>query len=216
MEKGPLTLAVIVTIVLSLIATGISVYQTRRLVSVRVPYRSIPLQEENVIDRTTVDALRHIAQARADLHGKTPAKAAQEVAEVVRLVQTIRDNLSSEVVRERIWVARKHLEFEPSGEVLRDLPPILAALESTGMYLPTDKARLHIDKARELLEKDDRSGAGRELALADDRLVSIEAEVPLLKAESTIRQAQDYLGKRKYAEADGALKRAEEFERERR
>ena len=98
MQKFPLILAVILAIALSLIATGISVYQTGYIISARVPFKSIPPQEDVVIDRTAVDVLRHIVQARAYLHEKTPAKAGYEVAEAERLVLAIRDNLSPKLV----------------------------------------------------------------------------------------------------------------------
>jgi len=200
----------ILTIILSLIATGISVYQTGRFISARVPYKSISPQEDVVIDRTTADVVRHIVQARAYIHEKTPGNAGYELAEAVRLLNTIRDNLSSKVVRDRIWVARKHLEFEPAAEVLDDFPVIYAALDDIDIYLPTDKARRHIDKAREHLERIDTREAERELELADKSLVSIELELPLLSAGKYILSSQDYLTSKNYEKADRALKLAEQ------
>jgi hypothetical protein len=210
MQKIPLTLAVILTIVLSLIATGISVYQTGHIISARVPFKSIPPQEELVIDRTTVDALRHIVQARAYIHEKAPGKAGYEVAETVRLLRTIRDNLSPKLVRDRIWIARKHLEFEPASEILGDFPAIYAALDDIDIYLPTDKAKRHIDRAREHLEKKDKREADRELELADKSLVSVEVEIPLLSVGNYIFSAQEYLNTNNDEKADRALKIAEQ------
>lgn len=209
MQKSPLNLALILTIVLSLVATGISVYQSGRSIWYRVPYKSISPQEEAVVDRTAVDALRHIVQARAALRGKASAIAKYEVSEATRLLDTIRGSLSPAVVKDRIWIARKHLEFEPPKEVLHDFPPIYAALDDIDAYLPTDKAKGHVDKAREHLRKDEKREAERELALADKRLVSIEVEAPLLGAQEYVSLAQHYLDSRSDAKADYALKLAE-------
>lgn len=204
MNKFPLTLLVILSIVLSLIATGISVYQSGHIISTRVSYKSITPQEEAVIDRTTVDVLRHIVQARIYIHKEVPGKAGYEVTEAVRLLRTIRDNLSSKVVKDHIWIARKHLEFEPTAEVLDDLPSIYA-LDDIDSYLPTDKARQHIDQAKEFLERKDKRKAEGELALADKSLVSIELELPLLSAEKYILNAQVYLSRKNNSEADRAI-----------
>ncbi len=210
MQKTPLTLAVVLTVALSLTATGISVYQFRYLHAGQGLYRSLPPQEETVIDRTTVDALRHIVQARADIHGNEPERARYDVAEAARIAGTIRDDLSSATVRNRIGIARKHLEFEPAEQVLRDLPAIYAALDETEDYLPTDRARQRLDAARAYLEKNDKGGAGRELALADKSLVTVEVELPLLDAEKYIDEARRDLAGGNVAKADAALKLAEQ------
>jgi hypothetical protein len=210
MQKFPLILAVILAIALSLIATGISVYQTGRMISARVPFKSIPPQEDVVIDHTAVDVLRHIVQARAYLHEKAPGKAGYEVAEAVRLLRTIRDNLSPKLVKDCIWIARKHLEFEPATEVLGDFPAIYAALDDIDTYLPTDKAKRHIDQARERLERKDKREADRELESADKSLLSVEVEIPLLSAEKCIFNAQDFLNRNNDEKADSALKLAEQ------
>ncbi|HTY25091.1 MAG TPA: YfdX family protein [Desulfomonilaceae bacterium] len=209
MQRFPLILAVILAIVLSLIATGISVYQAGRTVSARVHFTGILPQEKEVIDRTAVDVLRHIVQARAYIHQKTPGKAGYEVAEAVRLIRTIRDNLSSKQVRDRIWIARKHLEFEPVEEVLSDFRGIYSALNDIDTYLPTDKAKRHIDQAREYLERKEKRQAEGELELADKSLVSVELEIPLLSAEENILKAQEYLGSNNNEKADRVLKIAE-------
>jgi hypothetical protein len=65
-----------------------------------------------------------------------------------RQVATIHDDLSLKVVMERIWIARKHLEFEPAAEARDDFPVIYAALDDIYTYLPTvDTGRL-TDQAR--------------------------------------------------------------------
>jgi hypothetical protein len=175
-----------------------------------VPYKSITSQEETTIEKTAAIALRHISQARSDIHRKAFASAKLDLAEATRLMETIRDDLSTATAKNLIRVTRKHLEYEKSQQVLRDLPPIYSSLDSISIYLPTDKAKLHIDRAKEFLARNDKRGAEVELVLADKSLIIIEVELPLLKAQQYIVKAQGYLASKNASKADEALNAAEQ------
>ncbi|RII29060.1 MAG: hypothetical protein CXR31_04100 [Geobacter sp.] len=174
-----------------------------------IPYRSIMPDVESTIERTAVIALRHISQARADIHREAWASARRDVAESARLLESIRDDLSTSTVKNHIDIARKHLEFEPAQRILQDLPPIYSSLDMISIYLPTDKAKMHIDRAKAYLEKDDKREADRELALADRSLIIIEVELPLLRLQQDVTKAQKYLSAKEARKADEALQVAE-------
>lgn len=209
MQKAPFILAVVLTVALSLTATGISVYQFRSLQQAREVYLGIHREEDTYIDRTIVEALRQIVQTRADIHENMPEKALHDVGEAARVAADIYDDFSSTVIRKRIWIARKHLEFEPPEQVLGDMSAIYAALGEAGGYLPRGIAKRHLDEAMAYLEKKDKSGAGRELALADRSLAAVEVELPLHIAEKYIDEARLYLIAGNATKADDTLKRAE-------
>jgi hypothetical protein len=174
-----------------------------------VPYKSITPRVESTIERTAIIALRHISQARSDIHRKTLTNARRELAEASRLMESIRNDLSTTTTKNLIQIARKHLEYEPAQQVLRDLPPVYSSLDMISIYLPTDKAKAHLDRAKSYLEKNDKKGAAKELALANSSLIVVEVELPLLRAQRFVTKADGYLAAKKGKNADEALQAAE-------
>ena len=172
--------------------------------------QALPPHEESTIDRTALVALRGIVKARADLHRQAVAKARNELNDSARLLATIRDHLSTAVVRQRLEIAMERLEYEPASRVLADIPAIDAALTEADVYLPTDQARRHLDKARDLLEKGNKEAAAKELALTDSSLVVVQVELPLGKAEQAVQKAQHYLATKDLAQAARYLEVAEQ------
>ena len=167
-------------------------------------------REESTIQKTTAVALGNLARARADIRRKEYTRARHELAEAERLAHAIHQDLSTAVAKNLIGVARTHLEFEPPGRVVADLPPIYAALDAIDIYMPTDWARQHLDKARVYLENSDKTGAQRELKLADRSLMIMEVELPLLSVEKYIDKAQTYLAGKDARNADKSLSIAEQ------
>jgi YfdX protein len=186
-----------------------SLAQTTQGIS-SVPYQSIPPQEESTIERTAVVVLRHIAQSRADIHRKSWGSARRELEEAARLMDSIREELSTAVAKNLIRITRKHLEYEASQRVVHELPPIFEALDKIEVYIPTDKARRHLERARVYLEKDDKKRAVRELVLADGSLLEIDVELPVLRAEKFVTRALGYLATKNGQKADKALLMAEQ------
>lgn len=174
-----------------------------------LPYKSITPQVESTIERTAVLALRHISQARSDIHLKAVAEARRDLDETARLIASIRAHLSTATTKNLIHIARNHLKYEPAQRVLLDLPPIYASLEMISVYLPTDKAKANLNRAKGYLERDDKRGAERELALADQSLIIIEVELPLLKIERYVTAAQRDLAVKNTKKADESLQIAE-------
>jgi len=173
------------------------------------PYKSISPCVESSIEKIATIALRHISQARSDIHRKDFKNASQELTEALRFLENIKDDLSTTTARNLIRIARIHLEYDPASQVLPELSPIYTSLDMTSEYLPTDKAKSHLDRAVSCLEKNDRQGAEQELALADRALNIRQVELPLLKAQQFVTRANVYLDARNAKKADDALQAAE-------
>jgi hypothetical protein len=174
------------------------------------PDKNLTSQVESTLERTTIVAVRHIIQARSDVHRKELTSARLELEKAEKLIETIKDDLSTTTVKNFIWIARKHLEYEKPQQVLHDFPQIYSALEMISVYLPTDKARMYVDRAKVYLEKDKKWEAERELGLAEKSLIVIEVELPLLKAQRYVTLAQEYLVKNNPQKAEEALRIAEQ------
>jgi YfdX protein len=209
MKTTLLAVTICVTIFITLFLGGASIAQSPPGVQVRVFPEVLP-RVESTIQKTAVVALRIIAQARADIHRKAYTQAGHELDEAERLAHTMRHELSTTVGKELIGVALTHLEYEPSARVLLDLPPIYTALDTISVYIPTDKARRHLDRVKSCLEKGDKQGAEQELKLADRSLITIEVELPLLAVEKYIIRAQTYLAGNDASNADRSLSIAEQ------
>jgi hypothetical protein len=54
-------------------------------------------------------------------------------------------------VKDRIWVAKKHLEYEDTEKVLPDLVPIYTGLDELVSYVATAKAKGRLDQAKQVL-----------------------------------------------------------------
>ncbi|MDA8413613.1 MAG: YfdX family protein [Desulfobacteraceae bacterium] len=204
-----ITTTVVVTIFTTLFSySGRSFAQQSRF-EYPPAYKSVTWQEESTLGRTVIVALRHIAQARSDIHRKELTSARIDLDRAEKLLDTTEDDLSTSDAKNFIRIARKHLEYEQPRQVLHDLPEIYSSLETISVYIPTDKAKTHVDRAKGFLEKDKKQEAEKELARADNSLIVIEVDLPLLNAKRFINRAQEYLDKNEPGKADEALKKAE-------
>jgi hypothetical protein len=174
------------------------------------PVRRVTLQDENIISSAATKVLRHIAQARADIYKKDVDAASAELDKADALFKIIETALPINQVKDRIWIARKHLEYEDSQEVLPDLIPIYSSLDELLDTMPVDKARQHLDKAREHLDKGDKQQAAQELEATDSALIFTEVDLPLSLTRQQVAAARAELAKGRMAEADTALKAAED------
>ncbi len=174
------------------------------------PVRSLTAGEESIISSAAVKVLRHIAQARADIHEKDLSHAKGELKQALTLIDIIRATLPTARVKDHIWVAKKHLSYEDTESVIPDLIPIYSSLNEIEDIVPVSKAREHINKAREHLKKGNRKGAKKELELADEALIYSEVALPLSYTETHITIAQGFLAKKEPKKAAEALKAAED------
>jgi YfdX protein len=169
---------------------------------------SFPQQER--IANLAVKALKHIAKARGFIYESNVADARRELAKSQKLMELIRASLPTTRIKDHIWVAKKHLSYEDSEEVIPDLVPIYASLDEIQSFVSVDKTREHLDEAKKALEKDDKKKGAASLELAGESLVYVEIDLPLRYTERKVAKALHLLAEGKGKEADQALKAAEE------
>ncbi|MBW2707817.1 MAG: YfdX family protein [Deltaproteobacteria bacterium] len=169
---------------------------------------SFPQQER--IATLAVKALKHIAKARGFIHTHNFADARGELAKSQKLMEIIRASLPTTRIKDHIWVAKKHLSYEDSEEVIPDLVPIYASLDGIQSFVTVDKTRKHLDEAKKALKAGDKKKGTEALALAGESLVYVEIDLPLRYTERKVAKALHLLADGKGKEADQVLKEAED------
>ncbi|WP_183362993.1 YfdX family protein [Geomonas limicola] len=176
----------------------------------RIPYRSVLPLFESTADRTTLIIARQVAQARLYLYRQNPQAAGRELAAARRLMNSVAEDLTAGPLKNRIRIARLHLTYDPPAKVLGEFPQMFSELHRISVYLPTDKAAIHLERARKLLEHRESGKAADELSRAEALLVTVNVESPLSVALAASAQAQSYLNLYHYRKADRVLARIEE------
>jgi len=174
------------------------------------PDKTISPSEEAVISSAGVKVLRHIAQARAGIHNKDAEAAQTELGQADKLLDIIHQALPTTSVKDRIWVAKKHLEYENTEEVLPDLIPIYSSLDELTDIMPVKAARQHLDQARAKLKAGDKAKAKKALEETDAALQYTEIDLPLGTTRRLVSQAETDLKNKKFDDADKSLKSAED------
>ena len=154
--------------------------------------------------------LRDIAEARASMHRDYLLRAERDVDRADRKLDVIEQSIPTAEVRQRIWVARRHLDYAEIQEVTGDLIPIYAAVEQVESLAPADSIRDHLDRAKRHLEKEDRKAAGRELARADQELLFVEVDLPLSSTRHHLAEAREALAMSDRDRASAFLQQAED------
>jgi hypothetical protein len=174
------------------------------------PGRSISPQEEQVISSAASKILRHIAQARADIHNQDLESAKTQLGLANTLLDIIKTSLPTTEIKDRIWVAKKHLEYEDTLEVVPDLVPIYTSLNEVLDYMPVKEAKAHLDKARGHLKQGDKKAAVKELDATDASLMYTEIDLPFNTTRRLVANATADLEKADTKAADQSLKTAED------
>lgn len=174
------------------------------------PGKSISQREEAIISSAGVKVLRHIAQARSDIHAKDTEGANTELDQTGKLLEIIQEALPTTRVKDRIWIAKKHLEYEDSQEVLPDLVPIFTSLDELIDIMPVDVPKKHLEQARKHLKSGDKEKAREALDATETALQYVEIDLPLSTTRQFVAQARDSLDKARPDDADMALKSAED------
>jgi hypothetical protein len=154
--------------------------------------------------------LRDITEARADIYRDCLLRAEGEIDRADRMLDLIEQSTPTAEVRNRTWVARRHLEYAEIQDVTGDLLPIYAAVEQVESLAPADSIRGHLDRTRRQLEKGERKAAGRELARADQELLFVEVDLPLSSTRRHLAEAREALAMSEPDRANGFLQRAED------
>jgi len=175
-----------------------------------IPARIVIPEERAVLARAAAGILRHIADARGAIYEKNPKAALENLKKIDKQVSIIKAGRPVAVIKDHVWVAKKHLDYENSTEVAADLIPIYADLTALEDFVPVEQATKHLDKAREHLKKGDRQAAKEELAAVDEAMTYTEVDLPLAETEHQVARAREFLARNKLQDADKALKAAED------
>ena len=173
------------------------------------PKKALSYVEQDRISFMAAGVLKHIANARGCIHEKNVQGARKQIDTARNLIEDIRAALPTTKIKDHISVARKHLSYEDTEEVIPDLVPIYVSLDAVEDFIPVEDAKDHVDKARKALEEQDKKRAQAELELAVQGLVYVEIDLPLNDTEKKISEAERLLAEGKEKEADMVLNQAE-------
>ncbi len=169
---------------------------------------TFPLQEKVAV--LAVNALKHIAKARGFIHDGLFAEAKRELKSAQEMMEDIRASLPTTRIKDHIWVARKHLSYDASEDVLQDLIPIYASLDEIQSFVTVDETRKQLDDAKNALENDNKERGAKALKLAEESLVYVEIDLPLSFTERKVAEALHLLAEGKETDAGLVLKDAED------
>ena len=175
-----------------------------------IPARVVTPAQQEILSNAAASVLRHISAARGDIDAKKPEAAKEALQKVDRLIRIINAGRPMAKIKDHIWVAKKHLDYEDTQEVAADLIPIYADLSDIEDFMPVAQARKKLNKANENLKKGNKKTAKEELAAVDEALSYSEIDLPLAETERQVALAQKALDQGKLTDADRALKAAED------
>lgn len=167
-------------------------------------------QEERILSSTSAKVLRAIAKARGAIYEKNVTQAETDLQEIQTLIALIKAARPTTRIRDHIWVAKKHLDYESTEKVALDLIPIDMALTELAYVIPVEEAKTHLDAAHKSLTKEDKPAAKKHLEAVNEALVYTEVDLPLSATEQHVLTAKQLLQSNKPKEADAALAAAEE------
>ena len=175
-----------------------------------VPVRTVTLAQEEILSNAAALVLRHISDARGEIHAKNPEAAEKSLQKVDSLIQIIKEGRPVAKIKNHIWVAKKHLDYEETQEVAADLIPIYADLSDIEDFVPTAQARKKLKKADTSLKKGDKKTAREELTAVAEAVTYNEIDLPLAETDRQVVLARNALQQGKLKDADLALKAAED------
>jgi len=166
--------------------------------------------QREAIASAALRTLRHITQARNAIHKNDISQAREDVQQAQELLALVEAARPTVRLKQHIWVARQHMDYETAQDVIDDLTLIDAELLGLGDLLPTAKARRHLQSAQALMMKNDTKAARQELDRLEASLIFTEFDLPLATSEQQILAAQEALAQNRPAAADNNLVAAEE------
>jgi hypothetical protein len=166
--------------------------------------------QREAIASTALRTLRHITQARNAIHKNDISQAREDVQQAQELLTLVEAARPTVRLKQHIWVARQHMDYETAQDLIDDLTLIDAELLGLSDLLPTAKARQHLQNAQALMMKNDTKAARQELDRLEASLILTEFDLPLATSEQQILAAQEALAQNRPAAADKNLMAAEE------
>lgn len=172
------------------------------------PTHPLTAKEGEVVSSAGAKVLQHVAEARARLARKDPKGAEQELNQAEKLLDIIEAAVPATLVKDRIKMDKKGLEYEDSRTVQPDLIPVFSSLEEVADFMPLKTAKAG------RAEPSQASKPGPKAAKAEERtdatLSYMEVNLPLHATRHWVNAAKGYLAEGKADEADKSLKAVEE------
>lgn len=156
-----------------------------------------------------VKAVRHIAEARADVQKDRYDDARKSLDQANTLLTILNDELPMVRVSDRITLAKKHLEYEDTKKVQADLVPVYSELDILTEEPKRKEARQHLDQANQSLQRGDKKAAQAELAKLEEVVAYQQVSIPVDRTQELVRRARQALDGKHYAEAKQLLASAE-------
>lgn len=171
------------------------------------PGRSIGTDDEALISAAAQRVLRHVARARTAIAGKDVEGAQRELRQAETLMNIIQRTAPTTVVKERLATTDDKLKYENTEEVGPAFVPIYGALGERVVFDAETLKPAAGDKARGADDK----AAPREEAEAGDVVLYYEGmDLPVNATRHFIAVAEAQLAKKRYTEADQALRAAQD------
>ncbi len=171
--------------------------------------RTLGPEAERIVSRSAAKVLRQIAEARTAINSKDIERARKDLMAVIMQINVIKTEMPSVKISDHISVAKQHLNYESTEEVMDDLVPIEASLVEISDYVSVEKAQQHIGRVRSHLKKGDKKGARQALDALYQEVIYTQIYLPLSSTEHFVISAQKALDNNNPERADKALKKAE-------
>jgi hypothetical protein len=171
---------------------------------------TVPAAQREAIASAAMRTLRHITRARSAIHINDLDQARQDIQQARELLILIEATRPATRLKEHLWVARQHMDYESAEDVIDDLTLIDAELMRLADIMPTARAHRHLQTAQALVKKHDTKAAQQELDRLEASLLFTEFDLPLAVCEQQVLEAQEALSRNQPAAADKNLVAAEE------
>ncbi len=113
------------------------------------PGKTISTADESAISSAAVKVLRHIATARGAIHDNDLEQAQADLKQARELIDIIKASLPTAKVKDHIWVAKEHLDYKSTEDVIPDLIPIYAELDNIEDLVPVEQAKKHRNQGQD-------------------------------------------------------------------
>ena len=172
------------------------------------PTRALTPKEGEVVSSAGAKVLQHVAEARARLARKDPKGAGEELNQAEKLLEIIQAAVPATLVKDRIQVAKKGLEYEDSRTVRPDLIPIFSSLEEVADFMPLKTVKTEQGGQATAKKPEEKSAKVEERT--DATLKYMEVDLPLHATRHLVNAAKGYLADGKADAADQSLKAVEQ------
>ncbi len=197
----------LVSLVLTCVTPGFSATINEKITI--TPLKTLSPRMHERLSYAAAKVLRLIASARGAIHKEDYDTASKDLIQAKALLKMIESNLPTEKIKDHIWVAKEHLDYESTEKVKDDLVPIAYDLTELKSIIPIQQAQKYLKEANNGLTKGDKKAARKALNELEKSVVIMEVDVPITSTRKHILAAESYLLQGEPGFADQELQKAE-------